>query len=70
MASLSAPPETLKVKFRGFWIFGPRVSRVPQFFCNILILGFLQLIEGTFHLNNIPVTLSKLIVGIHNPNKT
>jgi hypothetical protein len=31
-ASFSAPPESLKVKFREFFIFGPRVSRVPQIY--------------------------------------
>jgi hypothetical protein len=35
-----------------------------------LILGLLQLIEETFQLNSVPVTLSKLIVGSHKPNKT
>jgi hypothetical protein len=43
---------------------------LSQFSAEILILGFLQLIEEMFQLNSIPVTLSKLIVGSHKPNKT
>jgi hypothetical protein len=34
MASLSAPPETLKLNFQAFWILGPKASRVPQFSTN------------------------------------
>jgi hypothetical protein len=53
MASLSAPPANLKLQFREFWIFGPRVS---QFFVEIPVLGFLQLIEGSFQLTSVILT--------------
>jgi hypothetical protein len=35
-----ASPEALKMKFREILIFGPRVSRVPKFPAEILILDF------------------------------
>jgi hypothetical protein len=56
MASLSAPPTTLRLHFREFWIFGPRVSRVSQFSAENYDLGFLQLIEGAFQLTSVLMT--------------
>jgi hypothetical protein len=53
MASFNAPLKTLRVKFREFWIFGPRVS---QFSVEISELGFLQLIEGASQLTGVILT--------------
>jgi hypothetical protein len=52
-ASFSAPLETLRLQFREFWIFGPRVS---HFSPENSDLGFLQLIEGAFQLTNVLLT--------------
>ena len=70
MASLDAPPTTLRLQFQEFWIFGPRVSRVLQFSAEISVLGFIQPIEEVLQLTSIPVTLLRLIVGSHKPSKT
>jgi hypothetical protein len=51
--SFNAPPSTFKLHFQEFWIFGPRVS---QFSVEILVLGFLQLIEGVFKLTSVLMT--------------
>jgi hypothetical protein len=56
MTSLNAPPETLRVQFWEFWIFGPKVSRVSQFSAENSDLGFLQLIEGDFQLTGVLMT--------------
>jgi hypothetical protein len=55
--SFSAPRTNFKFHFREFWIFGPRVSRVLQLSAEILVLGFLQLIEEVFHLTSVILTL-------------
>jgi hypothetical protein len=53
MSFFSAPPETLRVKFREFFIFGPRVS---QFSAENSDLGFLHLIEGDFQRTSVLLT--------------
>jgi hypothetical protein len=52
-ASFSASPETLRLQIGELLIFGPRVSRVSA---EILVLGFLQLIEGFFKLTSVLLT--------------
>jgi hypothetical protein len=42
MASSNTSPETLRVTFRAFQKFGPRVSRVSLISVKISELGFLQ----------------------------
>ena len=69
MASSNARPETLRMKFQAFSFFDPRVSRVLLISIEILVLGFLQLIEGALQLTNVLSSFKGLLLAVISPTK-
>jgi hypothetical protein len=57
------------MKLQAFSIFDPRVSRVSLISAEILVLGFLQLIEGALQLTSVLSYFKGLFLVVTSPTK-